>query len=69
VKIEDHILQVQCLIFWHVLEKMVKSIKTILYNVDEPRTYAIVHFLEYNIFGKFDWQWKLYGNQQNFLSR
>ena len=48
VKIEDHILQVQCLIFCHVLEKPVKTIKTMLYNVDEPKTYAIFNFLEYN---------------------
>ncbi len=67
VKIEDHNLQVQCLIFWYILENPVKTIKTMLHNVDEPSTYAIVHFLEYNIFGKFDWRWKLYGNQQKFF--
>ena len=64
VKIEGHILQVQCLIFCHIPQKLDKTIKTMLYNVDGPGTYAIVHFLEYNIFGKYDRRWKLYGHQQ-----
>jgi len=33
----------------------------------ENRIYVIHHFLEYNISGKFDREYKLYGHHQNFL--
>jgi len=37
-----------------------------LYDVDKPVTYAIVIFLEYNIFGKFEKEFKLYRHHQRF---
>ena len=60
---------VQCLIFCEIYEELYNPIKTELYHVQKPGTYAIVHFLEYNIFGKFDREFKLYGHHQKKIPR
>jgi len=54
---------VQCLIFCEIYEELKNTIKAELYHVQKPGTYAIVHFLEHNIFGKFDRNYKLYGHR------
>jgi len=45
-----------------IYEELENPIKIELYHVQKPGTYAIVHFLEHNIFGKFDREYKLYGH-------
>ena len=62
--INGRIVQVQCLIFCEIFDNLENSIKTELFHVKKPGTYAIVHFMEYNIFGKFDRKYKLYGRLQ-----
>jgi len=62
--INGRIVQVQCLIFCEIFDNLENSIKTELFHVKKPGTYAIVHFMEYNIFGKFDRKYKLYGHSQ-----
>jgi len=65
--INGRIVQVQCLIFCEIFDILENSIKTELFHVKKPGTYAIVHFMEYNIFGKFDRKYKLYGHSQKIF--
>jgi len=67
VKVDDDLFQVQCLIFVRLEEPLDEEIVTPLHTVCEPGTYAIVHFLGYDIFGDFPNNLQLYGvPQRNF---
>ena len=62
--IDDVKVQVQTLIFCKISEEPATKIKTQLYVVDSPGTYAIVHFLPYDVFGVFKRSYTLYGSTQ-----
>jgi len=67
VLVENEIFQVQCLIFFHLPERLTNEIVTPLHTVQDPGTYAIVHFLGVDIFGEPSDYLSLYGTpQRNF---
>ena len=67
VLVENEIFQVQCLIFFHLTERLTNEIVTPLHTVQDPGTYAIVHFLGVDIFGEPSDYLSLYGTpQRNF---
>ena len=67
VLVENEIFQVQCLIFLEIPERLENEIITPLHTVQEPGTYAIVHFLGVDIFGEPTLGLSLYGTpQRNF---
>jgi len=64
VKIEDCIFQVQCLIFFKIPECIEKEIETPLDTVYQPGTYAIVHFMGFDVFGDIPTKLYLYRVRQ-----
>ncbi len=64
VKIEDCIFQVQCLIFFILPESLQDEIVTPLDTVCQPGTYAIVHFMGYDVFGDPPGNLQLYRTPQ-----
>ena len=66
--IGNKIYYVQCLLFVDILEKPKETIQTFLYNVRKTGQYALVHFMQYDIFRDNPDELELYGIPQvNFF--
>ena len=66
--IGNKIYYVQCLLFVDIAEKPQETIRTYLYNVQKAGQYALVHFMQYDIFRDDVDNLQLYGTPQvNFF--
>jgi len=69
IMIHYKIYYAQCLLFLDIPEKSKETIQTFLYKVWKAQQYALVHFMQYNIFQDDPDVLVLYGCHQDFFSK